>query len=101
MNEINIKSNDKILIVAPHPDDECIGTGGILCKYHKQCTVIVLTDGALGNNSNCLSRDSMPSFLFNIKKFSISNCLISFLNSCCLTLLHSDKQLLLFPNAQS
>ena len=55
MNEINIKSNDKILIVAPHPDDECIGTGGILCKYHKQCTVIVLTDGALGNNSNCLS----------------------------------------------
>jgi len=55
MNEINIKSNDKILIVAPHPDDECIGTGGILCKYHKQCTVIVLTDGALGNNSKSLS----------------------------------------------
>ena len=51
MNKINICSDEKILIVAPHPDDECIGAGGILCTYTNQCEVIVLTDGALGQKN--------------------------------------------------
>lgn len=46
--QIDIKTSDKILIIAPHPDDECIGTGGLLAKYHKQCDVLVMTDGACG-----------------------------------------------------
>lgn len=37
-----------ILIIAPHPDDESIGCGGILCLYPQQCTVVVLTDGCNG-----------------------------------------------------
>ncbi len=36
------------MIVAPHPDDECIGVGGVLALYAGQCEVIVLTDGRVG-----------------------------------------------------
>lgn len=48
MQVLNIKEDDKLLIVAPHPDDECIGPGGILALYPKLCKVIVLTDGRQG-----------------------------------------------------
>lgn len=51
MQYLNIKDEDRFLIVAPHPDDECIGTGGILTLYPKQCTVIVLTDGRQGQGN--------------------------------------------------
>lgn len=44
-----IKNTDKILIVAPHPDDESIGTGGLLSLYSDRCDVIVMTDGRYGN----------------------------------------------------
>ncbi len=48
MQILTIKNQDKLLIVAPHPDDECIGTGGILARYPELCTVLVLTDGRQG-----------------------------------------------------
>jgi len=44
-----IKENDKLLILAPHPDDESIGCGGLLLKYGKQVDIMVLTDGRYGN----------------------------------------------------
>lgn len=39
---------DSILIIAPHPDDECIGCGGLLLEHSQQCSVWVLTDGCHG-----------------------------------------------------
>ena len=51
MLPISINLNDKILIISPHPDDECIGTGGILIKYAKQCSVLLLTDGCRYNKN--------------------------------------------------
>lgn len=48
MKALDIRNNDRILIIAPHPDDECIGPGGVLLQYPKQCEVIVLTDGRQG-----------------------------------------------------
>ncbi|MCQ2572196.1 MAG: PIG-L family deacetylase [Alphaproteobacteria bacterium] len=45
----NIKPTDKICILAPHPDDETIGCGGLLALYAKQCDVICLTDGRYGD----------------------------------------------------
>lgn len=45
---LSINNNDKILILAPHPDDECIGAGGILALFPELCNVIVLTDGRQG-----------------------------------------------------
>ena len=52
MVDLNINKSDKILIVAPHPDDECIGAGGLMIKYHKQCSVIILTNGNKGYNDS-------------------------------------------------
>lgn len=49
---INIKSEERILVVAPHPDDESIGCGGLISLYHNQVDVLLVTDGynpELGN----------------------------------------------------
>lgn len=47
-NALNISSNQRILVVAPHPDDETIGCGGILALYGPQCDVLLMTDGRKG-----------------------------------------------------
>lgn len=42
----------RILVLAPHPDDEAIGCGGILALHHDQgdpIKVIFMTDGAAGD----------------------------------------------------
>ena len=44
-----IKTSDKVLVVAPHPDDETIGLGGLLILYGEQIDLLVLTDGSKGN----------------------------------------------------
>lgn len=50
---LNIQPDDSILIVAPHPDDETIGTGGLLLGYASQCDVLLLSDGRRGHVKNC------------------------------------------------
>lgn len=50
MLPIKITCEDKILIVSPHPDDECIGAGGMIAAYPNQCAVLLLTDGAYGQS---------------------------------------------------
>jgi len=52
MLPIKVEKNSRILILTPHPDDECIGVGGIICKFAAQCHVILLTDGRHYNNEN-------------------------------------------------
>ncbi len=43
-----IKEGEKALCIAPHPDDESIGMGGVLAKYKDNFDVICLTDGSKG-----------------------------------------------------
>ena len=45
---LNLKESDRILVVAPHADDECIGCGGLLLKYAAQTDVLLLSDGRFG-----------------------------------------------------
>lgn len=59
---ISITQSDKILIIAPHPDDECIGAGGLLSLYPELCDVIVLTDGRQG------TKDIMPEDMKEIRR---------------------------------
>lgn len=49
MLPVDISEEDRIAIVAPHPDDESIGAGGLLLRYPAQCTVILMTDGRHGD----------------------------------------------------
>lgn len=46
---IKIETNARLLILAPHPDDESIGCGGLLASYPEQCEVVCLTDGSRGD----------------------------------------------------
>lgn len=57
MQTLTVKDSDRLLIIAPHPDDECIGTGGILASFPKQCTVFVLTDGRQGQGGEPQERE--------------------------------------------
>lgn len=41
-------SDDKCLLLAPHPDDETVGCGGLLLKYSDNFDIICLTDGRRG-----------------------------------------------------
>lgn len=44
---IKVKSTDKILVVAPHPDDEVIACGGFIAKYHKQIDVLCINSSGV------------------------------------------------------
>lgn len=49
---LQIPRNKKIVVLAPHPDDETIGAGGYLqyAKKYNKITVIFITDGSKGYN---------------------------------------------------
>ncbi len=49
----DIKETDSILVIAPHPDDETLGTGGLIRKALKsraRVAVVFLTDGSRSHN---------------------------------------------------
>jgi len=51
MEKLLFSESARILVLAPHPDDESIGCGGLLLKYRGQCDVVILTDGRDGGPS--------------------------------------------------
>lgn len=46
-----INEGEKALLLAPHADDESLGAGGTLAKYHDNFEVICLTNGVKGLKS--------------------------------------------------
>lgn len=56
MQPIDIREKDNVLIVAPHPDDECIAMGGFMVRYHEQCEVWLISDGSHGGDRKQRSR---------------------------------------------
>lgn len=57
--KLKIEENKRILVVAPHPDDESIGCGGLLQIYGRQIDVMLLTDGRRGKCSHCLTEEDL------------------------------------------
>ena len=56
MRTLHISKEDNILILAPHPDDESIGCGGLLNMYPNQIDIVVMTDGARGDVNTSLQK---------------------------------------------
>lgn len=76
MEYLNVQKTDKLLIIAPHPDDECIGAGGVLLRYHDLTDVIVLTDGCIGqgdSNQEETKRIRKEEFINEMKYLNINN----------------------------
>lgn len=59
MKNLIFSASARILVLAPHPDDESIGCGGLLLKYRGQCDIVVLTDGRHGGLSGQSEYDTM------------------------------------------
>lgn len=50
--QLVLPTSGRVLVFAPHPDDETIGCGGVislLCQYGCDVRVVVLTDGGAGD----------------------------------------------------
>jgi LmbE family N-acetylglucosaminyl deacetylase len=42
--ELRLDARGRVVVVAPHPDDEILALGGLL-RGHRDCTVLAVTDG--------------------------------------------------------
>ena len=52
MPKVDGLKEKRVLVLSPHPDDEIIGCGGTLHRYHQmgaEITVVYMTDGRKGN----------------------------------------------------
>ena len=56
--KIIFTKEDRIAIVAPHPDDECIFAAAALLLASDQTDVFVLTDGSHGNTSRSIEEEA-------------------------------------------
>ena len=45
---------ERLLVLAPHPDDEVIGCGGLIAQHlreHRAVRIVIATDGAVGGDA--------------------------------------------------
>lgn len=68
MGKLLFPESARILVLAPHPDDESIGCGGLLLKFPSQCDVVVLTDGRYGGLSGQSEIDTIVMRRLELKK---------------------------------
>ena len=56
--ELNVPTNKKILIIAPHPDDEVLGCGGYLIRAKEKGCELYLVSLTLGSENESIQRQS-------------------------------------------
>jgi LmbE family N-acetylglucosaminyl deacetylase len=62
VKHVNKMGKDKILILAPHPDDEAIGMGGTLIKYlssNSDVNILYMTDGSGDDSQNNMTQTEL------------------------------------------
>ena len=89
-NALQIKKQDRILIVAPHPDDESVGCGGLLALYGPQCDVLLLTDGRKGVPADGSKTEDETAL---IRKAEFNAAMVFFGVNCVRTLALPDSRL--------
>ena len=56
---IAFDENDRIAVIAPHPDDECLGAAAVLLLAPDQTDIYVLTDGSHGNPAKSIEEEAI------------------------------------------
>ena len=56
---IVFQDNDRIAVIAPHPDDECLGAGAVLLLAPERTDIFVLTDGSHGNPEKSIEEEAV------------------------------------------
>lgn len=95
MKVLNISKEDKILIIAPHPDDESIGCGGLISLYPSQIDIVVMTDGSRGDINKTLKEMKI------IRKQEFMNALEKVNINSYVFLDYPDGELIFHPNCMS
>lgn len=77
-----INKEDKILIIAPHPDDEVIGCGGIIAKYSNQIDVLCINSSGVKYEWNSESAEEIAQIRCNefykiMKLANVNKCWIA------------------------
>ncbi|WP_192575475.1 PIG-L deacetylase family protein [Butyrivibrio fibrisolvens] len=91
MKQFTVKESDRILIIAPHPDDESIGCGGLISLYPSQCDIVVMTDGSLGDTA------VIPSEMKEIRKKEFLNAMSLLKIGHSKMMNYSDGELINYP----
>jgi LmbE family N-acetylglucosaminyl deacetylase len=56
--KIIFTEDDRIAIIAPHPDDECMYAAGVLLLASDRTDIFVLTDGSHGNKEHSIEEEA-------------------------------------------
>ena len=56
--KIIFTEEDRIAIIAPHPDDECMYAAGVLLLASDRTDIFVLTDGSHGNKEHSIKEEA-------------------------------------------
>ncbi len=59
IQEMELTDEDRIAVIAPHPDDECLGVASALILAPKKTDIFVLTDGSHGSKERSVEEEAV------------------------------------------